>query len=40
VVEEAILNALCMTESMEGVGGIKVDALPLEKVKELMKKYL
>ncbi|KAJ7894164.1 ArgJ-like domain-containing protein [Mycena olivaceomarginata] len=40
VVEEAILNALCMAESMEGVGGIKVDALPLEKVKELMKKYL
>ncbi|KAF7363208.1 DmpA/ArgJ-like protein [Mycena venus] len=39
-VEEAILNALCMAESMEGVGGIKVDALPLEKVKELMKKYL
>ncbi|KAJ6627723.1 ArgJ-like domain-containing protein [Mycena sp. CBHHK59/15] len=39
-VEEAILNALCMAESMEGLGGMKVDALPLEKVKDLMQKYL
>ncbi|KAJ6546677.1 peptidase family T4 protein [Mycena vulgaris] len=39
-VEEAILNALCMAESMVGLGGLKVDALPLEKVKELMQKYL
>ncbi|KAJ7124109.1 peptidase family T4 protein [Mycena crocata] len=39
-VEEAILNALCMAETMVGVGGLKVDALPLEKVKELMQKYL
>ncbi|KAJ7444993.1 peptidase family T4 protein [Mycena galericulata] len=38
-VEEAILNALCMAESMEGVGGLKANALPLEKVKELMQKY-
>ncbi|KAJ6532609.1 peptidase family S58-domain-containing protein, partial [Mycena capillaripes] len=37
---EVILNALCMAESMEGVGGIKLDALPLETVKELMKEYL
>ncbi|KAJ6479500.1 peptidase family T4 protein [Mycena vitilis] len=39
-VEEAILNALCMAQSMEGVGGIKAEALPLVKVKELMLKYL
>ncbi|KAJ7153908.1 hypothetical protein C8R43DRAFT_1106587 [Mycena crocata] len=39
-VEEAILNALCMAETMVGMGGLKVDALPLEKVKELMQKYL
>ncbi|KAJ7660260.1 peptidase family T4 protein [Mycena polygramma] len=39
-VEEAILNALCMAQSMEGVGGIKAEALPLDKVKELMLKYL
>ncbi|EKG15743.1 Peptidase S58 DmpA [Macrophomina phaseolina MS6] len=39
-VEEAILNALCMAETMTGLGGLKVEALPLEKVKELMQKYL
>ncbi|KAJ7033815.1 peptidase family S58-domain-containing protein [Mycena alexandri] len=39
-VEEAILNALCMAESMTGVGGLRVEALPLEKVKDLMQKYL
>ncbi|KAK7521405.1 peptidase family S58 [Phyllosticta citriasiana] len=38
-VEEAILNALCMAESMTGLGGRSVEALPLERVKELMKKY-
>ncbi|KAJ7027368.1 peptidase family T4 protein [Mycena alexandri] len=39
-VEEAILNALCLAESMTGVGGLRVEALPLEKVKDLMQKYL
>lgn len=39
VVEEAILNAVFMAETMEGNGN-KVDALDLEKVKELMAKYL
>ncbi|KAK7002415.1 peptidase family t4 protein [Favolaschia claudopus] len=39
-VEEAILNALCMAESMVGVGGLKSNALPLDKVKVLMEKYL
>lgn len=39
VVEEAILNALFMAESMEGNGN-KIDALDLDRVKELMAKYL
>lgn len=39
-VEEAILNALCMAETMTGLGGLKVEALPLEKVKQMMEKYL
>ncbi|KAK7028599.1 peptidase family t4 protein [Favolaschia claudopus] len=39
-VEEAILNALCMAESMVGVGGLKSNALPLDQVKALMEKYL
>ncbi|KAJ7085165.1 peptidase family S58-domain-containing protein [Mycena belliarum] len=39
-VEEAILNALCMAETMVGVGGLKVEALPLETVKKMMQKYI
>ncbi|CZR55755.1 related to aminopeptidase [Phialocephala subalpina] len=39
VVEEAILNSVFMAETMEGNGN-KIDALDLEKVKELMGKYL
>lgn len=39
-VEEAILNALCMGESMTGLGERRVEALPLERVRQLMKKYL
>ncbi|KZW03907.1 DmpA/ArgJ-like protein [Exidia glandulosa HHB12029] len=38
--EEAIYNALCMGETMTGVRGKTVEALPLEKVKEYMQKYL
>ncbi|USP72746.1 peptidase family T4 protein [Curvularia clavata] len=38
-VEESILNAVCMAETMEG-NGRKVEALPLDKVKEIMEKYL
>lgn len=38
-VEEAILNAVCMAESMEGNGN-RIDALNLARVKELMDKYL
>ncbi|KAI4275927.1 MAG: hypothetical protein LQ337_002842 [Flavoplaca oasis] len=39
-VEEAIYNALCMAETMTGLGGKKVEALDLERVKEVMEKYL
>ncbi|KAF1972707.1 peptidase family S58 [Bimuria novae-zelandiae CBS 107.79] len=38
-VEEAILNAVCMAEDTVGFKAT-VDALPLERVKELMEKYL
>lgn len=38
-VEEAILNAVCMAEGMEGNGN-RVDALDLGRVRELMEKYL
>jgi len=38
-VEESILNAVCMAESMVGWNA-RVDALDLDKVKELMAKYL
>jgi D-aminopeptidase len=38
-VEEAIYNAVCMAETMEGNGN-KVDALDLGRVRELMEKYL
>ncbi|ORX93758.1 peptidase family T4 protein [Clohesyomyces aquaticus] len=38
-VEESILNAICMADSMDGHSG-HVDAVDLGKVKELMAKYL
>ncbi|KAM0331441.1 hypothetical protein ACHAQA_003115 [Verticillium albo-atrum] len=38
--EEAIYNALCMADSMDGFKGRKVEALPLQKLKEIMQKYL
>lgn len=38
-VEEAILNAVCMAETTVGFSA-KVDALDLDRVKELMEKYL
>ncbi|KAI4926713.1 hypothetical protein J4E85_007008 [Alternaria conjuncta] len=38
-VEEAIYNVLCMAETMDGNGN-KIEALNLERVKELMQKYL
>ncbi|PVH97262.1 peptidase family T4 protein [Periconia macrospinosa] len=39
-VEEAILNAVCMAESMVGMDGRRVDALDLGKVRELMERFL
>ncbi|KAI1166214.1 peptidase family S58 [Nemania serpens] len=37
--EEAIYNAVCMAETMVGNLGHKIDALPLERVREIMEKY-
>lgn len=37
--EEAIYNALCMAETMVGVDGRVIEALPLERVKSLVEKY-
>ena len=39
-VEEAIYNALCMAETMVGNQGHRIEALPLDRVKEIMSKYL
>ncbi|KAF2102627.1 peptidase family T4 protein [Rhizodiscina lignyota] len=39
VVEEAIYNALCMAENMVGLRDRKVDALDLEKVREIVGRY-
>jgi D-aminopeptidase len=39
VTEEAIYNALCMAETMIGNQGHKVEALPLDRVKEIMAKH-
>jgi D-aminopeptidase len=39
-VEESIYNTLCMAEEMTGYQGRLCQALPLEKVKDLMQKYL
>ncbi|KAG9651644.1 L-aminopeptidase/D-esterase, partial [Aureobasidium melanogenum] len=38
-VEEAIYNSLFMAETMVGLEGHKVEALPLRRVKEIMKEY-
>ena len=39
-VEEAIYNALCMAETMVGNQGHTIEALPLDRVKEIMSKYM
>ena len=39
-VEEAIYNALCMAETMVGNQGHAIEALPLDRVREIMSKYL
>ncbi|KAH6630795.1 peptidase family T4 protein [Chaetomium sp. MPI-SDFR-AT-0129] len=38
--EEAIYNALCMAERMQGLDGRTVEALPLGRVKKVMEKFL
>ncbi|CAD0087114.1 unnamed protein product [Aureobasidium vineae] len=38
-VEEAIYNCLFIAETMQGVEGHRVEALPLKRVKEIMKEY-
>ncbi len=37
--EEAVLNSLTMAGSVKGYEGHQVDALPLDKLRELLKKY-
>jgi D-aminopeptidase len=37
--EEAILNALCMAETMTGINGNTVHALPLERLPGIFRKY-
>lgn len=38
-VEEAIINAMCAAETMEGINGNKAYALPTKKVMQVLKKY-
>ncbi|KAK8030990.1 Beta-peptidyl aminopeptidase BapA [Apiospora arundinis] len=38
--EEAIYNVLCMAETMTGNLGHTIEALPLDRVKDLMSKYM
>ncbi|KAK8136493.1 hypothetical protein PG984_004433 [Apiospora sp. TS-2023a] len=38
--EEAIYNVLCMAETMTGNQGHTIEALPLDRVKEIMSKYM
>jgi L-aminopeptidase/D-esterase-like protein len=37
--EEAIVNAMVAAETMEGVNGNKVFAIPHDRLKEVLKKY-
>ncbi|TVY84647.1 Beta-peptidyl aminopeptidase BapA [Lachnellula suecica] len=38
--EEAILNSMCKGEALEGFRGRKIDAFPVDRVKELLEKYM
>lgn len=38
--EEAILNALCMAETMVGFRGRTVEAMPLERVKDIVQRHI
>jgi D-aminopeptidase len=37
--EEAIINALCAAETMTGADGNKAEALPLDRVRQILRKY-
>jgi D-aminopeptidase len=37
--EEAILNALCMAETMTGRSGRTIHALPLDRLQDIMRRY-
>ena len=37
--EEAIVNAMVAAETMEGINGTRVHALPHDRLKEILKKY-
>jgi D-aminopeptidase len=37
--EESIYNSLLKATSVKGYGGREIEALPIEKVKDLLKKY-
>jgi len=37
--EEAVLNALCMAETMTGINGNTAYALPIERLPEIMRRY-
>lgn len=37
--EEAIINAMCAAETMEGINGNKAYALPTKKVMQVLKKH-
>ncbi|MCY1534373.1 Beta-peptidyl aminopeptidase BapA [compost metagenome] len=37
--EEAIINSLFAARSMKGINGNQVEALPLEKIIPILKKY-
>jgi Peptidase family S58 len=37
--EEAILNALCIAETMIGKDGRTIHALPLDRVQQVMRRY-
>ena len=37
--EESIYNALCMAEDMEGPNGVKVKAIDLDALRQLLEKY-
>jgi D-aminopeptidase len=38
-VEEAVLNALTKAETMTGINGTTVEALPYERLRDVMRKY-